>query len=409
MRKKIHQQIYWYSCLGIAFMLPVWGKLIPTIIVIFILNWLLSGDYLKTVPVLFSVKSRRNTLLFSCIYLLYVIGLLYTTDFTYAWFDLEVKLSLLIFPLIFSTADVGFLDSKWLRLMMLVYIAGCILGSFLLLGHGYTLWEQDIPGAFYYMKLSWYFHPSYFAMYVDFAMAFIVLELLKKFSSISPVTRIIYYLLLAYFFVFIFLLSSKMGLVCMVIIAVLTSAELVFRKRKMVPGLALIIMFLLIAWGGLHFFKGTSIRVSRSSATLTGTVADTVKSKSTSDRVDIWKIAVQIIKSNPWIGVGTGDVKDQLIEQYKEKNIEHALEFRLNAHNQYLQTFVTLGLPGIAALLLMLILPMAAAFRRGYYLYFVFILLFSVNIFVESMLEEQAGVVWYAFFNIILFTVNRES
>jgi len=101
MRKKIHQHIYWYSCLGIAFMLPVWGKLIPTIIVIFILNWLLSGDYIKTLPALFSVKSRRNTLLFAGIYILYVIGLLYTSNFSYAWFDLEVKLSLLIFPLVF--------------------------------------------------------------------------------------------------------------------------------------------------------------------------------------------------------------------------------------------------------------------------------------------------------------------
>jgi len=408
MRKKIHQQIYWYSCLGIAFMLPVWGKLLPTIIVIFILNWLLSGDYLKTVPALFSSKSRRNTLLFASIYLLYVIGLLYTTNFTYAWFDLEVKLSLLIFPVIFSTADVGFLDSKRLRLMMLVYTAGCVLGSLLMLGHGLTLWERDIPGAFYYMKLSWYFHPSYFAMYVDFAMVFLVLELLEKFSSLSSGTKIIYYLLLTYFFVFIFLLSSKMGLVCMVIIAVLTSAELVFRKRKMVPGLALIIMFLLIAWGGLHFFKGTSIRVSRSSATLTGTVADTVKSKSTSDRIDIWKTAGGIIRSNLLIGVGTGDVKDALLEQYREKNVAEALEFKLNAHNQYLQTFMTLGLPGIAALLLMLILPMLAAFRRGNYLYFVFIILFAVNILVESMFETQAGVVWYAFFNIILFSVNRE-
>jgi len=32
-----------------------------------------------------------------------------------------------------------------------------------------------------------------------------------------------------------------------------------------------------------------------------------------------------------------------------------------------------------------------------------------VNIVSESMLEEQAGVVWYAFFNAILFTVNRDS
>jgi hypothetical protein len=70
---------------------------------------------------------------------------------------------------------------------------------------------------------------------------------------------------------------------------------------------------------------------------------------------------------------------------------------------------MTLGLPGIATLLLMLILPMIAAFRNRYFLYFVFLLLFSLNILSESMFEIQAGVIWYAFFNIVLFSAIRFS
>jgi O-antigen ligase len=198
-----------------------------------------------------------------------------------------------------------------------------------------------------------------------------------------------------------------MGLLCMVMIAVLASAELVFRQRNVFRGLGLLILTLILVWAGLHMFSGTSARVAASSKTLAGT-APPETSKSTSDRVEIWKVSFEIIKSNLWFGVGTGDVKDRLIEQYQEKNIEHALEFRLNAHNQYLQTFLTLGLPGIAALVLMLILPMIEAFRRRFYLYFIFLLVFSVNILPESMLEEQAGVVWYTFFNCVLFSLNRE-
>jgi len=293
--------------------------------------------------------------------------------------------------------------------MMLWYVAGCVTGSLLLLGHAVVLWQENIPGSFYYMKLGWYFHPSYFAMYLDFAMAFIIIELLSAFSlRSSSRPSFTFFFLLAWFFVFIFLLSSKMGLLCMVMIAVLASAELVFRQRKVFGGLGLLILTLILMWAGLHVFSGTSARVAASTETIAG-MAPPETSKSTSDRVEIWKASFEIIKSNLWFGVGTGDVKDRLIEQYKEKNIEHALEFRLNAHNQFLQTFLTLGLPGILALLLMLILPMVASFRNRYYLYFVFILLFSVNIVSESMLEEQAGVVWYAFFNAILFTVNRDS
>jgi hypothetical protein len=51
----------------------------------------------------------------------------------------------------------------------------------------------------------------------------------------------------------------------------------------------------------------------------------------------------------------------------------------------------------------MLFLPAVAAFRRKDYIYFFFIILFSMNILVESMFENQAGVVFYAFFNSLLF------
>ncbi|MCX6287005.1 MAG: O-antigen ligase family protein [Bacteroidetes bacterium] len=408
MRKRIHQQIFWYCCLGIAFMLPVWGKLVPSIIVFLILNWLISGDYLRTIPVLFSDKNRRNTLLFAGLYVFYLFGLLYSSNYTYASFDLEVKLSLLIFPLIFSTADVGFLNSKHLRLIMHVYLAGCVVGSLLLLGHAFTLWRDGIPGAFYYMKLSWYFHSAYFAMYLNFAMAFIVMELLRRFRILSVPLKTVYYLLLTWFFVFIFLLSSKMGLICMVLIAALGAAELIFRQKKTFLGLGLIILFLMFVRAGLHVFSGTSDRVMQSTETLTHAAAQPA-SKSTSDRIDIWKVSLDIIKSNIWIGVGTGDVKDVLIGKYKEKKVEEAFELKLNAHNQYLQTFMTLGIPGIATLLLMLLLPMVYAFRHRYFLYFVFVLLFSVNIMVESMFETQAGVIWYAFFNIILYTLVKTT
>ena len=407
MRKRVHQHIFWYCCLGIAFMLAVWGKLVPTIIVILILNWLITGDYTRTVPVLFKEKNRRNTLLFAGLYILYLLGLLYTSDYAYARFDLEVKLSLLVFPLVFSTADVGFLNTRHLRLLMHVYLAGCVVGSLLLLGHAFTLWREGVQGAFYYMKLSWYFHSAYFAMYLNFAMAFIVIELLRRFRILPSALKIAYYILLAWFFVFIFLLSSKMGLICMVLIAALGAAELIFRQKKTFLGLGLIILFMMFIRAGLHVFSGTSDRVIQSTSTLSGSAGQET-SKSTSDRIDIWKVSLEIIKSNVLIGVGTGDVKDVLIAKYKENKIDEALEFKLNAHNQYLQTFMTLGIPGITALLLMLFLPMISALRKHYLLYFVFTLLFAANILVESMFETQAGVVWYAFFNSILFSLAKE-
>ena len=56
------------------------------------------------------------------------------------------------------------------------------------------------------------------------------------------------------------------------------------------------------------------------------------------------------------------------------------------------------------SLVLSFFYPAMLAWRSNQFLYVVFVIIFSVNILVESMLEVQAGVVFYAFFNAFLFT-----
>jgi len=125
--------------------------------------------------------------------------------------------------------------------------------------------------------------------------------------------------------------------------------------------------------------------------------------ESTGSRILVWQSGWQIIQEHPFFGVGTGDVKDALLEEYSHKGIKYAYSRRLNAHNQYLQTYLSVGLIGFLVLVAMLVWPGILAFRRKNYIYFFFILLVSMNILVESMFECQAGIVFYAFFNAVLF------
>jgi O-antigen ligase len=91
------------------------------------------------------------------------------------------------------------------------------------------------------------------------------------------------------------------------------------------------------------------------------------------------------------------------MEKYKEQNITTAIEHELNAHNEYLQTFMALGIVGFLTLVLSLIIPGWYAFRRKQLLYLLFLMLFAFHMLVESMMAKQAGIVFYAFFNAVLF------
>lgn len=131
--------------------------------------------------------------------------------------------------------------------------------------------------------------------------------------------------------------------------------------------------------------------------------------ESTSDRLLIWRASNEIIKDNFYTGVGTGDVKDVLLEKYKERNLWYSYEHKLNTHNQFLQTFIALGVLGFLALLASLFVPLMYAIKRKNMIHVFFILIVFFNILVESMFENQAGVVFYAFFSSFLLMVSYKK
>jgi O-antigen ligase len=120
-------------------------------------------------------------------------------------------------------------------------------------------------------------------------------------------------------------------------------------------------------------------------------------------RILVWQTAIEIIKKHPLTGVGTGDVEPELMKLYAQKNIQIAMDESLNAHNQFLQTFLALGIIGFLVLVAVLIIPGIFAFRHSQLLYVLFLVMFALNLLVESMLERQAGVVFYGLINSYLF------
>jgi O-antigen ligase len=111
-----------------------------------------------------------------------------------------------------------------------------------------------------------------------------------------------------------------------------------------------------------------------------------------------------IIKDNCIAGVGTGDVKDELKLKYLEYNLTDAYSQDLNVHNQFLETFMGVGLLSFLVLLLMLFAPVIIALKRGDLLSASFFIIFIVLMLVESTFNSQAGVVFFVFFYCLIVT-----
>jgi len=405
--KLFHQKVFYFLCLILVFMMPVFGRILPLIIGLMFLNWLIEGRYITVFRNLFREKKRIWILSFSAFYFLYCIGLLYSKNMEYGKFDLQVKLSLFAFPLMFSTIDPGLFSRKNTFILLKTFLGGCVAGSLLFYGHAlFNPSPADEYGSFYYSNLSWFFHPSYLAMYFSFAISILAYFLLEDTKGKNRYKAALYVFLVFYFLVFIILLSSKAAILGVITTALFWISILIFKKRRWKTALGTLLITILSFYAGLKIFPFATERIAQAKESFQSNIAkaEDLAKKSTSDRISIWKASSEIIRKHMLYGVGTGDVKDELLKEYKIENVTEGFQKKLNAHNQYVQTFVALGIIGFLLLLGMLVLPAWMSIRLEHYLYFSFLLIFGLNIGVESMFETQAGVVFYAFFNVFLFT-----
>jgi len=402
-------RLYQLELILLAFVLPIYRKIVPYVIAVLVITWLLEADFVGKAKRIAGSRHRLYTLLFGGLYLVYGLGLLYSSNFDYGYFDLEVKMSLFIFPVLMASLPDEVFSARIARQVLWSFVAGVLASILYCYGQAVLRYiEWDNLAVFYYSSLSPLIHPSYLAMYVCFALA-IILYFLHNGVVKNRGLRIAVIALAGLFELFIIMLSSKAGVLGLALVLGLFSGYLFFGQRKIRQGfISSVALFGSFIFLFMVFPVSTErFEETRDAIEQTDIHADEIPN-STGERIMIWWYSFEITNDNFLVGVGTGDVKDHLLEKYREKQMFNALGLELNAHNQYLQTTLALGIMGLVILMLTLVLPALYGLEVKQYLYLICLLLIAFNFLFESMLETQAGVVFYAFFNAYLFAIKKD-
>ena len=401
MNSKHLYRINYYSLLALSFVLPFYQKMVPAFVAVFFITSLLSGNYhLK--------EKNKNILLFIVLYVVYTIGLFYSENLINGLHDIETKLSILIFPIAFLITRINIKDK--LPTLLKYFVLGIILSSMLCIGEAvYQFLTTKEESELFYSKLSIFLHPSYYSMYLSMALIVVYYYYFKPNNQFNYSTPI-FISLIVFLSIMIILLSSKLGILAMVIIQ-LTAITYWVKKYKnyLKSGITLLIIITSLL-SVYHLSYSFNVRVNEFFSVLTSKNAS--EESTTGVRIHAWNSAIQLFKEKPLFGYGIGDVNTVLLKQYAKQELTVLSEKELNPHNQLLQTLVALGLLGGITLILTLIAPLVLAIKKSHFLYSFFILLILINLLTESILERQAGVIFYAFFNALFFTAyfsNKEQ
>lgn len=118
-------------------------------------------------------------------------------------------------------------------------------------------------------------------------------------------------------------------------------------------------------------------------------------------RLTFWKTAFQIIKENFVFGVGTGDVNDAFLLNYKKNKVSLSEKYWFRAHNQFLTFWVSFGAIGFSAILFCILFILNHPNKHPLFYAVMFVLLFSF--LSEDTLETSAGATLYGLFSILFY------
>jgi len=271
-------------------------------------------------------------------------------------------------------------------------VSGVITASFIcLIGAGLTFLHDPYPGYLFYHHLAGQIGIS--ALYLSLLVVVAILHCLFLFLNMEK-SRYRSYLIFSVFFLsaMAFMLICRSSLIALFLTILFTA----FYYRK-APGIRILNKFFLIAvFTGIAAGITVPIIRDRILEAINYRNQYTLEKAGggTSFRKAKWEACIKLLKENWLRGYGTGDIQNQLNNQYLKDKHPQILNF--NAHNQYFQTWLGLGITGLLLLLVCLVSPLSFGEFRVFH-HIAIVLIFSVCIITESMLQTQKGVFFFAF------------
>ena len=375
------------DCLVLALIavFPSFNKLMPLLIVMLGITLIWQRRERVKLRSLLQVGSPQ--LWFILFYLIHVIGLLYTENWTYAEKDLSMKLSFLILPFVLFFARISLSNNTIVRAFLAGLFSACMF-AFLFATYRSLINKEDNHWAYFtdsYFSFS--MHRSYFATYLAVGALMAVRQF---FDSRNVIWLVITFTLT----VSTLLTFSKAGiliLVCSLIVFAFYELSKKFSvKIGIIAGASILTLFLT----AIISLPALSARFQKMVTASTQVKTQNNRStESSSARIIMWSTSIKVFAESPVLGVGTGDVSDALDNKNRALGNVGVAEKSLNAHNQYLNTAVQLGVIGLVPLLMIFITSFRNAFLCKDLDTITLVAILTITMLFESFLETQAGII----------------
>jgi O-antigen ligase len=386
-------KVYTILLIFVSLTIPLSVSLNNIAVGLLIIYWLVTGNIKIKIKLL---VYNKFFWLFASIYLIQFIGILYSTDIADALSKLEKKAGLLLLPFLL-------LSMPTLKLKQVFWIIfSFALSSFGLVAYAifqiFTSFRTllNVPQITEKIDDIIQLHHAYSGLYLVFSICSLVYILVQNWHELHFKWRISTIVLILGLYGVLIILGARMALFISFFVLGLQMLLFTIELRRF-SALALIAITAVISLVGI-------LRLPSTRSKLNEFIFFKGVYHPFTPRLIQWQCCIDIVnENNAWVqGVGTGDVKPLLQACYQRKKFWGEL-YHYNSHNEYLEELLRHGLVGLTLLLMALGIPLMLTIKRRQYLYSCFLIIFMFACLSEAILNRQKGVIFYAFFNSVLF------
>jgi O-antigen ligase len=349
-------------------------------------------------------KGYQQLFFLPTIFLVLILGQFWTDDLKEGWTIIERNLSLLLLPIaVYGITTISEKRSQFL-IKGFIWTAFGIAVTCLVIAFNWSIAHKTvyvIPNDTHFIYNVFMHHRltdplGLHAVYLALFVAFCSLALLYQFLKVklSRTQKIINLGLILFFCGFLYLLKSAniaVGFTFCTFLLLYSHFKPLWKSSRLIRVIAVVLIITLIGFAALIVqtkLENFSLDYQMSNLQLSPIGI----------RLSIWECTWEVIKENWLIGTGTGDAHHQLRLAYERNNFLIGLRDDFNAHNMFLQYWLSNGIVAVGLFSAGLFFLIRKAIKHKNMLFLSFVILFILFSLTESTLRTQKGMFFFVLF-----------
>lgn len=292
-------------------------------------------------------------------------------------------------------------------LMIITSLICLIMGVIATLKTGTIVYVNPVTTVvgnnFMYHRLGSYIgmHAVFYSAFISLAFFILLIRFLHAIRNSTPVNRVAYYIAFGFMTIMILLLESItiIAIFFLIVLLIILHHVFSFEERKKI--LKVTIISVLIASPLATVIVLNKLDSER--GILDYKYSDRPGTEDSNwnpinIRLAIWSISSKAVKDNWVLGVGPSNMNETLNTYYEKNGFVFGMLDELNPHNQYLHTFLNLGIGGFLILMAIIVRLIVSAVRKKDIILGTLVLLFILFSLTASTLSINKGIVFFTFF-----------